>query len=483
MQDDANAQAAPAGASEVAPARPSLVQRFRKPDAEAVRSLAATTPFLWVWAALLSLAALQIYFDPFGFSSLTQRYSQDLANLTVTGPLYPDDGSNQVSVALIVDDSLHALGMQWPMSYGDHARALDSLLVYEPRAVAVDILFVDERDDPSYEQLLTVIERYKRAGVPLYFVGSPRTKPVRPEIVAAGARIVDSTILFDDGVARTYPIRVTCLDGRRDATCPSLAVRIYNDAFRANAGADAPPNSNIELVWGVDTHPINRKWMKVVDANGQRRECPQLNVLQRVWGALLDVSTLRSQCPHSGVIPAETLIRGDDDQDIRTLTEDRIVFYGASLEGSDDRAYTPVNGLLAGVFVHAMALDNLVSYGGKPKRDSVTVFGVGIYKNEIELFVIAMILLVMTALHLRRIRALASAQPGEETDVPAVRRRMAYLRLTGMILVSGIILYGVFGLSIGNWVELVFISGVLFEFLMTPYLALLWGRTRYVLGV
>ena len=483
MRDEAKAEAAPVGGNDVAPARPSLMQRYRKPDPEAVRSLAATTPFVWVWAALLSLAALQIYFDPFGFSSLTQRYSQDLANLTVTGPLYPDEGSEQVSVALIVDDSLAALGLQWPMSYGDHARALDSLLVYEPKAVAVDILFVDERNDPSYDQLLTVIGRYKRAGVPLYFVGSPRTKPVRPEIVQAGARIVDSTILFDDGVARTYPIRVTCLDGRRDTVCPSLALRLYNDAFGANAAADAPPNSNIELVWGVDTHPINRKWMKVVGADGQQRECQQLNVLQRIWGALLDVSSLRSQCPHSGVIPAESLIRGDDDQDIRTLTQGRMVFYGASLEGSDDRAYTPTNGLLAGVFVHAMALDNLVSYGGKPKRDSVTIFGLGLYKNEIEIIVIGLILLVMTGIHLRRMRALAAAPPGEEPDVPAVRRWTAYLRLTGMVVLAGIILYGVFGLSIGNWVELVFISGVLFEFVMTPYLAVLWGRTRYVLGV
>ena len=126
-------------------ARPGLVTRIRKPDWVEVRRLAPSTPLLFIWIILVGIAAFQIFNDPLGFSRLTQRYSQDLVNLTVTGPLYSNAGRDGISVALMSDESLAALGMTWPIPYGEHARLLDALLAYAPRAVAVDFLLTDER--------------------------------------------------------------------------------------------------------------------------------------------------------------------------------------------------------------------------------------------------------------------------------------------------------------------------------------------------
>ena len=56
-------------------------------------------------------------------------YAQDIANLLITGPyLYPTTGRDQITVALIDEESLHSLQMPWPWRYGDHARALAALL-------------------------------------------------------------------------------------------------------------------------------------------------------------------------------------------------------------------------------------------------------------------------------------------------------------------------------------------------------------------
>jgi hypothetical protein len=46
-------------------------------------------------------------------------------------------------------------------------------------------------------------------------------------------------------------------------------------------------------------------------------------------------------------------------------TEDlpKIVFYGASFRGAADQVRTPTHGKIAGVFMHAMALDNLLTLG------------------------------------------------------------------------------------------------------------------------
>jgi CHASE2 domain-containing sensor protein len=459
-----------------------LVDRVRHPNDAAVRRHAAKTPFAWVYAIVMAIASFQIYADPLGFDGVTESYSQQLINLTLTGPLYPDEGRDDVAVALIEEDTLRHLGMNWPWPYSDHARVLDGILAYSPKAVAVDILFADPRDDASLEQLLFVIERYQRMGVPLYFVGSPNvTPPVRQELLDSPATIVAGTINLFDGVARQYPETVDCLNGQ-GVHCPSLAVRIYEDLYGVDIPRADDDDTALELIWGTDTHPINRKWMRVLEDNGQLGTCPDdVGILTRVYRALIDVDRLRSTCPHQGTFPVEAVMSGMEDADIRELVEDNVVFYGAKLEGSADLAFTPTNGLLAGVYVHAMALDNIIAFKGKPKRNTITLFGVTFGNDGIKTFVAAMILFVTALFNLRHLREDAST-PGNQ-DIGAKRRFGWYGALFSMTLGSGLILYFVFGLSISNWIELVFITGLLFELLISSLLGKWWGRTRYALGI
>jgi len=459
-----------------------FIDRVRHPNDAAVRRHAAKTPFAWIYGIVLAIASFQIYADPLGFDGVTESYSQQLINLTLTGPLYPDEGRDDVSVALIEEETLAYLGMNWPWPYSEHGRVLDGILAYSPKAVAVDILFADARDDASLEQLLFVIERYQRFGVPLYFVGSPNvTPPVRSEILESSAIIVAGTINLFEGVARQYPESVDCLDGR-GVHCPSLAVRIYEDLYGVDIPRADDDDTAIELIWGTDTHPINRKWMRVPDETGQLGVCPDdVGVLRRVYDALIDVDRLRSACPHQGTFPVESVMGGMEDADIRELVEDNVVFYGAKLEGSADLAFTPTNGLLAGVYVHAMALDNIIAFEGQPKRNTITLFGVTFGNDGIKTFVAALILFVTALFNMAHLRQDAST-PGDQ-DIGAKRRLLWYGGLFSMTLGSGLILYFVFGLSISNWIELVFITGLLFELLISSLLGKWWGRTRYALGI
>ena len=465
------------------PARKSgFIGRFRSAPPEEVRRLAATTPFAWVYLIVLAIATFQIYADPLGFDGVTEGYSQQLINLTLTGPLYPDEGRDDVAVALIEEETLSYLGMQWPWPYGEHARALDALLAYNPRAVAIDILFADAREDPSLEQLLFVIERYQRFGVPLYLVGSPRLDPpVREELLNSSATVVAGTINLADGMARQYPESVRCLEGN-ESVCPSLAVKIYEDLYESDVPLAGDGETAIELVWGVDTHPLNREWVRVADADGAETTCPpDVGIATRVYRALVDVDRLRSPCPHTGYFALEDILRGGDDEEIRELIEGNIVFYGARLEGSEDLAFSPANGLLPGVFVHAMALDNIIAFGGHPKRNTITMAGVTLGNDTIKAIVAAIILFVGTILHLGHLRQDAST-PDEETFSVASRFSW-YGMLLAMTLGSGLALYYFFGLSISNWIELIFITGLLLELLISPFLGRMWGRLRYASGL
>ncbi len=458
-----------------------FLDRLRHPNESAVRRHAATTPFAWVYAIVLGIAGFQIYADPLGFDGVTESYSQQLINLTLTGPLYPDTGRDDVAVALIEDQSLEYLSMNWPWPYSEHARALDAILAYGPKAVAVDILFADTRDDASLEQLLFVIDRYQRFGVPLYFVGSPNIMPpVRQEILDSSAVIVAGTINLFDGVARQYPETVDCLDGR-GVHCPSLAVRIYEDLYGVDIPRADDDETALELIWGTDTHPVNRHWMRVQIGNDPDAECPQdVGIITRVYRALIDVDRLRSPCMYTGTTSVEDLLIGAPDDDLPTLIEGNIVFYGAKLEGSADLAFTPTNGLLAGVYVHAMALDNIIAFNGKPKRNTITLFGITFGNDGIKTFVAAIILFITAFFNIGHLRQDAST-PGDQ-NIGAGRRFQWYGTLFAMTLGSGLILYFVFGLSISNWIELVFITGLLFELLISSFLGTWWGRFRYASG-
>jgi hypothetical protein len=59
--------------------------------------------------------------------------------------------------------------------------------------------------------------------------------------------------------------------------------------------------------------------------------------------------------------------------DLEGLIRDRAVFYGASLLGTQDVVHPPAHGPLAGVYAHAMAFDNLLTFGRHYKREEVPV--------------------------------------------------------------------------------------------------------------
>jgi hypothetical protein len=472
------------------------IQRARKPNREHMERLRERVPYWFVAGILYLFASYQILMNPFGFSDLTQRYTQDIAELLITGPyFYPTTGHDHVSVALIEDDTLHALQMPWPWKYGDHARALDALLEYHPKAVVVDILFVDPRKDDTLPQLVEEIARYKRAGVPLYFTAATDTQPgeypLRKELSDTSVRQVDPTIMINGGIARQYPVTGRCFG--RDVgkgTCRSLALRVFEDNYPK---VFVPPlEGDMELVWGTRTDPINNKWMRVQNDDGTVGNCePRVSGLARIGDAFMDMSAVRVRCPYTSVIPAESLFSGVEDPDVVKLTQGRIVFYGAALQGVEDRSFTPVNGLLPNVFIHAMALDNLFSFNGRPQQNVVTIGGTTLESNPAQLLAIVPVILILSWIHMQRLKAIKrrKARPGESETSAALEYFLEklmefgwHLLALGLALGAGLALMLWLGLSVANWVEVVFVSIELAAMLLVSVPDAIWGYLHHVFG-
>lgn len=475
--------------------------RARRPNKAAIESLRLRAPFWWVFAFLFTFAAYQIWMNPFGFSDLTQRYTQDIANLLITGPyLYPREGHDEISVALVDDQALDTLQMPWPWHYGAQARVLDALLADHPRAVIVDLLFADPRTDDTLSELTDEIGRYKKAGVPLYFVGAtdlpPGTPPVRHELIAAGARILDPTTIVNQGVVRQYPVTGRCMNGEAPGTpCRSLALTVYHDLFPKRP-LDLNPAGRMEIVWGTKTDPTNAKWMHVEGADGKLEPCGRrIGMLRRIYLAFFDPAEVRSHCPYEGVIPVTALLSGRPDADVSHLTRGHIVFYGASLEGVQDRSFTPVNGMIASVFVHAMALDNLITFAGKPEQNVLTIAGVTLDNNPIQIGAIIPVILILAWIHIRNLRARERKRANASGDNPHSESGAMFEFLLdkamelvwhwgafALALAAGLALTMAAGLSVANWVEVVFVSVELAAMLLVGVPDALWGYLHHVTG-
>ncbi len=455
-----------------------------------MQSLRRRVPYWFVAVLLFGFAAFQIILNPFGFSDLTQRYTQDIANLLIDGPyLYPETGRNQVSVALVDDASLRELGMPWPWTYGAQARALDSLLALKPRGVIVDVMFVDARKDDTITELVDEIGRYSKAHVPLYLVGSTDVPagapPLRHELLATGVRVLDASILVNQGIVRQYPVTGACLgEGVSKSGCLSLALSVYRDLYPREPFAT--PRGLMELVWGTRSNPINAKWMKVTDDNGAAHACGErqdIGWVRRTWLAFFDPASVRSLCPYTSIIPVESLVEGRDDADVARLANNRIVFYGASLSGVQDRSFTPVNGLIASVFVHAMALDNLITFHGHPQQNVVSLGSLTLDNNSAQMLAILPIVLILGWIHvrsLRRERAPRERGAMLEYVVNKVLEKAWHWFAFCLALAIGLALTVWAGLSVANWVEVVFVSVELAALLLVGLPGAMWSYLHHV---
>ncbi|UUX50770.1 CHASE2 domain-containing protein [Nisaea acidiphila] len=109
----------------------------------------------------LAFGSLAFATDLFGLKEVSARYSYWVYNL-FSAPFYSSVPKDQeVPLVLIDDADLKGQGWKWPVSYAIHAKVLERILQFEPRAVFVDFLFVDSRDDAKFPCLIKTLERYK----------------------------------------------------------------------------------------------------------------------------------------------------------------------------------------------------------------------------------------------------------------------------------------------------------------------------------
>ncbi len=386
----------------------------------------------WAGAVIqIIIVALVLCLDPFRVVSGTSRVSEDIVNRVLANS-YPLPRSGQdtastvrdnISVVLLNDQDAERANPSggYPIPLRDHGEILRTILCQGPAAIFVDINFRWQRTDGD-AQLLAEALGYRRRGSEC--VAGVSAQPGDPPIFVAYVPSDVSTCdpmgeasQEDCDARRTFEplrkaVRTVAMPGSADTrrytlsdaaltrgakAGTSAAVELYRHVCSQNptfapgcrdlaalpiSGSERP---QLAVRWGLRSSQPEEG-----PHGGQElSRCPQRQggapetslVSQGVLHQLFDefLPTLGRMpglgeagwCPYHPTLSYGTVSRMSTDASdrLRSLIEGRIIIYGANITAVNDVVVSPVLGLLPGAHWHAMALDNLLTFGSGYWRD------------------------------------------------------------------------------------------------------------------
>lgn len=299
---------------------------------------------------------------------------------------YGDGKRDEISLLLLGDEDIKQLGGTWPLTYSTHADVLRTLGQYKPKAVMVDILFLDKRNDASIGELAQAMCDLQGQGIGVYLAAlpgpgeSPDAWEVRPELRRCATLVaVPKDEDFLDNQTWSYDLHV-----KHRGTMPTAAMAIYQDA--AGSAAKARDfEEPVGLIWGANSDHESDK---------RQPDCHEVSVLGPLLHPLasaLGEAHGSSICGFHPVVSGAVLLNGEDEGYLKHSLSGRYVFYGVSLTGAADIAKSPVHGSQPGSTVHAMALDNLLTFGANYKKSLSPAMN-----NRADLFVILSLIVIAT---------------------------------------------------------------------------------------
>jgi hypothetical protein len=301
---------------------------------------------------------------------------------------YSKAGQQSISVVTIDDTDLKEYGLSWPVPLDYYQRLLDGIVKRGPKAIFLDVLFLDNKPKRETEALIGAACRATDAGVPFFLATyallslssdterelfAARTKSGVPCVIPVRPTITPDSL---DQSQWAYPLRPRNADeSHRSADLPdSVALSMYCKLYRHTCPTKA--EVPLALIWASKAAPTNAETMVVRDKQGNLAP-----VCRNAWnwwevipGAVLfrEVThmPMLPLCPYNQVIPVRAFknygfTAAQLDEELRG----KVVLIGVDLKSIGDNLFSPLHGRLPGVHVHAMALDNLISFDGKYREN------------------------------------------------------------------------------------------------------------------
>lgn len=307
----------------------------------------------------------------------------------LSGQFYPSIGREDITVLLYDDQFIRETGNAWPISYSQHADWILRLSEDDstkPKAIFLDVTFTQKRDDKTLPILLDSLCKAKKLyGVDIYLAAlhSPNNgnlyvrDELMPGLDKGCFQLVGVNYQPDavDRIAWDYPLHSyrdlsgwkqgLSETGRTEAK--SAALSIATKSAHINIPKD---DDSIALVWGVNNQQPSENRPELFSYCHDSPE-PWLKRIfnSNIFSKVITRSEKLPTCPYNLTYSVSQLLTLPPDT-LSSSLKDKYVMIGAAVSGQNDLIDSPVHGLIPGVYLHSMALDNLLTFQNDFKRSS-----------------------------------------------------------------------------------------------------------------
>jgi CHASE2 domain-containing sensor protein len=340
------------------------------------------------------LAFAFFYFDPLGLAS-QRAQSIDRWMAWFGQYQYASKVTDKLAVMLIDEESLRHWQTDWPISYRQIAGVIHQLSCARVVAVYFDFTLSRKFNLAEGGDDLLAAAKDSSATDPACADG---TRPSRIPVFFSKAEGIDTPLSRElDRTSQTFWIETEAADGVYPAgrvefpdhpvsdeeVTPAFGILRHLCSAATNPGNAMPSVCSDEkaayslepllLTW---SGAVNPKQGSVSDTSGCRQQLSwwELPFIAAGWSN----AEFLQRCPPILTLSASDLYRDYNyitvhGGDPAAVLAGRIVLVGTFLSALDDAVVSPVHGRLAGVYQHAVALDNLITFGSHyPTQPSPT---------------------------------------------------------------------------------------------------------------
>lgn len=329
----------------------------------------------------LAAAAVLLAVGPFWSRDALLQQALD-AGASSFNRVYAAPSQDAIAVVLVEDDDLDRLGLSWPFAYARWAQVLQRLGCARVKLIFLDLLF--SRDDdftradggPSLAQMDAKLTGGGFDGsdcpgmtaapgaVPVYYGYVDRPEKWLGGLVPAARKLPlrwpapegDYPLIVQDGATHghsaAYALYRQLCDGPGAARPPGCATPWRGDDL----------SQRMVPRWTMRTPAGQARWQAVDPVCNDPQPEGAWSAVKDWVVQFRDGPAVNQHCRPFLTLSLGQLLSEFDGSMARALAG-RVVLVGASLSGADDLLRVPTHGQLPGVFLHATALENLLSMG------------------------------------------------------------------------------------------------------------------------
>ena len=347
--------------------------------------------FLTFFVLLLGYVKVVDHYFP------TESYTAIRGTALLGSAVYDNAANSDIAVVEINDRYLDFVGESWPPSYAAYAAMLDDIALYQPASVFIDVAFIHTRPDDTLPHLIDSICKLHHQKIRVYLASLENEQGelhLRPGFETAKTRNCYTLvgIRYDPApntkLALTYPLIGNGQDygSESDTARKEKRSQILSAAYaiakdhdrdkRLQQSLNHAPDATMALNWSLVPHPVTdwTLWEGCTTKTAWWWEMlpyPLRALLLDMRLRGLQSYSLEPACPSHRHVPLNLITDPQTEQArdwLRRNLQSKHVMVGASVAGVNDSVQSPVHGDLPGIYLHAMALDNLLTYGDDYKQ-------------------------------------------------------------------------------------------------------------------